>query len=129
MVEFKDGSIKAQLGIPDMKLPIQYALMYPERPSAPHKKLDFSELKQMTFEEPDYEKFKCLALAFKALEMGGTATTVLNAANEVAVEKFLSREISFDAVPAIIEEALAQHTPMHGATFNESVLRLSAVHQ
>lgn len=138
MVEFKDGSIKAQLGIPDMKLPIQYALMYPERPEAPYKRLDFSELKQMTFEEPEYEKFKCLALAFKALEMGGTATTVLNAANEVAVEKFLNREISFDAIPTLIEEALAQHTPTYSATFNEivridaetrrSVLQLSAVH-
>ena len=79
----------------------------------------------MTFDEPEYEKFKCLALAFKALEMGGTATTVLNAANEVAVEKFLSKEISFAAIPTLIEEALAQHTPTHGATFNE-IVRIDA---
>ncbi|MEO8166827.1 MAG: 1-deoxy-D-xylulose-5-phosphate reductoisomerase, partial [bacterium] len=138
MVEFRDGSVKAQLGMPDMKLPIQYALMYPERPSSSYKRLDFSELKQMTFDEPEFEKFKCLALAFKALEMGGTATTVLNAANEVAVEKFLKEEIPFAAIPAIIEEALARHTPTNGATFDEivridaetrrSVLQLSAVH-
>ncbi len=125
MVEFKDGSTKAQLGIPDMKLPIQYALMYPERPLAPYKRLDFSALQQMTFIEPDYEKFTCLALAFRSLEMGGTATTVLNAANEVAVENFLKEEISFASIPTLVEEALEAHTPKHNATIEE-IMRIDA---
>ena len=125
MVEFKDGSTKAQLGIPDMKLPIQYALMYPERPLAPYKRLDFSALQQMTFIEPDYEKFTCLALAFRSLEMGGTATTVLNAANEVAVENFLKEEISFASIPTLVEEALEAHTPKHNATIEE-IVRIDA---
>lgn len=121
MVEFKDGSTKAQLGIPDMKIPIQYALMYPERPAAPYKRLDFSELREMTFDEPDYEKFRCLALAFKALTMGGTATAVLNAANEVAVQKFLDEEIPFSSIPLLIEEALEAHTPLAHASFDDLV--------
>jgi len=125
MVEFKDGSTKAQLGIPDMKLPIQYALMYPERPLAPYKRLDFSTLQQMTFTEPDYDKFACLALAFRSLEMGGTATTVLNAANEVAVENFLKEEISFASIPRLVEEALETHTPKHNATIEE-IVRIDA---
>jgi 1-deoxy-D-xylulose-5-phosphate reductoisomerase len=125
MVEFKDGSTKAQLGIPDMKLPIQYALMYPERPLAPYKRLDFSTLQQMTFIEPDYDKFACLALAFRSLEMGGTATTVLNAANEVAVENFLKEEISFASIPTLIEEALEAHAPKHNATIEE-IVRIDA---
>ncbi len=121
MVEFKDGSTKAQLGIPDMKIPIQYALMYPERPAAPYQRLDFSRVQQMTFDEPDYEKFRCLALAFKALEIGGSATAVLNAANEVAVQKFLNEEIPFSAIPQLIEDALQAHTPRQNATFEEIV--------
>ena len=114
MVEFVDGSIKAQLGIPDMKIPIQYALTHPERPAAPHSRIDFAALKQMTFFEPDLQKFRCLALAFQALEVGGTAPAVLNAANEVAVELFLEEHLSFSAIPVLIEEALVAHTP----TFN-----------
>ncbi|MBX2991592.1 MAG: 1-deoxy-D-xylulose-5-phosphate reductoisomerase [Bacteroidetes bacterium] len=125
MVEFKDGSTKAQLGMPDMKVPIQYALMYPDRPEAPHKRLDFSTLKEMTFDEPDYEKFKCLDLAFTALEKGGTATTVLNAANEVAVQKFLNQEIPFSSIPEVIEEALLSHTVVHNATY-EQIVRIDA---
>jgi 1-deoxy-D-xylulose-5-phosphate reductoisomerase len=121
MVEFKDGSTKAQLGMPDMKIPIQYALMYPDRPAAPYRRLDFSRLQQMTFDAPDYEKFRCLALAFKALEMGGSATAVLNAANEVAVQKFLNGEIPFSAIPLLIEDALQSHAPMHNATFEDIV--------
>lgn len=121
MVEFKDGSTKAQLGMPDMKVPIQYALMYPDRPEAPYKRLDFTTLKHMTFDEPDYEKFKCLALAFQALEMGGTATTVLNAANEVAVHKFLNEEIPFSSIPLLIEDALHAHTPQRNATYEDIV--------
>jgi 1-deoxy-D-xylulose-5-phosphate reductoisomerase len=121
MVEFKDGSTKAQLGIPDMKIPIQYALMYPDRPAAPYQRLDFSQLREMTFDEPDYEKFRCLALAFKSLAMGGSATAVLNAANEVAVQKFLNEEIPFSSIPVLIEEALQAHTPLYNATFEDIV--------
>lgn len=119
MVEFADGSTKAQMGFPDMKLPIQYALMYPDRPAAPHRRMDFTIVQQMTFEEPDYEKFRCLALAFKALEMGGTAPAVLNAANEIAVQKFLDEEIPFSSIPALIEGALNDHVPQHAATFDD----------
>jgi 1-deoxy-D-xylulose-5-phosphate reductoisomerase len=109
MVEFVDGSVKAQLGIPDMKLPIQYALTYPERPASVFTRLDFAALARMTFLAPDMEKFRCLALAFQALETGGTAPAVLNAANEVAVEHFLGGRIRFSTIPALIEEALARH--------------------
>jgi 1-deoxy-D-xylulose-5-phosphate reductoisomerase len=111
MVEFVDGSIKAQLGVPDMKIPIQYALTYPERPAAPYPRMDFTALGQMTFFKPDLEKFRCLALAFRALEIGGTAPAVMNAANEVAVELFLDERLPFAAIPTMIEEALAAHTP------------------
>jgi 1-deoxy-D-xylulose-5-phosphate reductoisomerase len=110
MVEFADGSIKAQLGIPDMKIPIHYALVYPERPAAPFRRLDFAALKQLTFFAPDLEKFRCLALAFQALEAGGTVPAVLNAANEVAVELFLEERIPFSAIPELIEDALAAHS-------------------
>lgn len=112
MVEFIDGSVKAQLGIPDMKLPIQYALLYPERPSAPYKRVDFPALGQMTFFEPDRQKFRCLELAYRALRMGGTAPVVLNSANEVAVRLFLEDRITFSQIPELIEEALEQHTPV-----------------
>lgn len=121
MVEFRDGSTKAQLGFPDMKIPIQYALMYPDRPAAPYRRLDFARMREMTFDEPDYERFPSLALAYRALEMGGTATAVLNAANEVAVQKFLHEEIPFSMIPAIIEEALATHTPLLNPTFDDIV--------
>jgi 1-deoxy-D-xylulose-5-phosphate reductoisomerase len=110
MVEFADGSIKAQLGIPDMKLPIQYALTFPERPPAPHARIDFAALKQMTFSAPDLEKFRCLALAYQALESGGTAPAVLNAANEAAVELFLAHRLPFTGIAPVIEDALAAHT-------------------
>jgi 1-deoxy-D-xylulose-5-phosphate reductoisomerase len=110
MVEFADGSIKAQLGIPDMRLPIQYALTFPARPPAPHARIDFAALKQMTFGAPDLEKFRCLELAYQALESGGTAPAVLNAANEAAVELFLEHRLPFAGIPAVIEDALAAHT-------------------
>jgi 1-deoxy-D-xylulose-5-phosphate reductoisomerase len=121
MVEFNDGSAKAQLSFPDMKLPIQYALMYPDRPAAPFKRLDFSEIRQMTFEEPDTEKFPCLALAYRALAMGGTAPTVLNAANEIAVQKFLEGAISFPTIAETIAAALNAHTPKRNASLEDIV--------
>lgn len=113
MVEFVDGSVKAQLGIPDMKLPIQYALTYPERLPLGGARIDFPHLHTMTFFAPDKEKFRCLQLAFDALALGGTAPAAMNAANEIAVEAFLNHKISFNKIPELIERALATHTNHH----------------
>lgn len=110
MVEFVDGSVKAQMGLPDMKLPIQFALTYPRRSPMDGARIDFPRLQSMTFFEPDRKKFRCLQLAFDALSLGGTAPAVLNAANEVAVGAFLGGKIRFDRIPAIIEQALLAHT-------------------
>ena len=121
MVEFADGSVKAQLGIPDMKLPIQYALFYPDRPRAPFQRLNVAALSQLTFHEPDGERFRCLPLAYRALNLGGTAPAVLNAANEVAVQLFLDRRISFPAIADIIENALDAHAPMSSHTMADLV--------
>ena len=108
MVEFVDGSIKAQLGVPDMKLPIQYALTYPERCPMNGIRVDFPKLQSMTFFTPDRNKFLCLQLAYDALALGGTAPAIMNAANEVAVQAFLEKKISFDRIPELIERALAK---------------------
>lgn len=121
MVEFVDGSVKAQMGIPDMKLPIQYALMYPDRPLSPYKRLDLTELGSMTFFKPDFEKFPCLKMAYQALEMGGSAPAVLNAANEIAVRMFLEGRLSFSALPSVIEEALGTHSVIPNPDFDEIV--------
>jgi 1-deoxy-D-xylulose-5-phosphate reductoisomerase len=104
MVQFVDGSVKAQLGLPDMKLPILYALEYPKRTKSSFQRMDLSKIATLSFELPDFEKFPCLQLAFDALECGGTATTVLNAANEIAVQAFLAGKIRFTAIARIIEE-------------------------
>ena len=109
MVEFVDGSIKAQLGLPDMKLPIQYALSYPERWPMNGARVDFPALRSMTFFEPDRAKFRCLGLAYDALSLGGTAPAILNAANEMAVSAFLQHRISFEKIPIVIERALSLH--------------------
>lgn len=109
MVEFVDGSIKAQLGLPDMKIPIQYALTYPDRSPMNGARVSFPKLQSMTFFEPDKEKFPCLPLAYHALALGGTAPAALNAANETAVGAFLERKISFDRIPEILEGALNHH--------------------
>jgi 1-deoxy-D-xylulose-5-phosphate reductoisomerase len=121
MVEFADGSVKAQMGVPDMKLPIQYALTYPERPASSWKRLDFSALSEMTFMQPDMEKFRCLKLAYEALKEGGTAPVVLNAANEVAVGAFLAGRLGFDMIPATIERALS-HFPTRAAETLEEIV-------
>jgi len=109
MVEFIDGSVKAQLGVPDMKLPIQYALSYPERWPMNGARVNFPTLHSMTFLEPDTAKFRCLGLAYDALALGGTAPAVLNAANEVAVNAFLNKKISFEKIPTVIERSLNLH--------------------
>ncbi len=106
MVEFVDGSIKAQMGLPDMKLPIQYALGFPERLKSNFQKTSLPEIQTLTFFTPDLEKFECLKLAYQALETAGTAPCVLNAANEVAVDRFLRGEIKFSYIPTLIKKAL-----------------------
>ena len=107
MVEFEDGAIMAQLGTPDMKLPIQYALFYPERRFLPGQRVDFSALSKIDFALPDMENFNGLALAYKAGRMGGSMTTVFNAANEYAVKKFLNREIGFLDITDSIQYAMS----------------------
>lgn len=109
MVQFIDGSIIAQLGTPDMKLPIQYALTYPQRRTLGGKRLDFAALSSITFEAPDTETFPGLSLAYQALKEGGSMPTVLNAANECAVGKFLNQKIQFLEIPEIIEYCMREH--------------------
>ena len=109
MVEFVDGGIMAQLGAPDMRLPIQYALYYPERRYLPGERLDFKLLKEITFEEPDMETFLGLPLAMKASRLGGSMPTVFNAANERAVAMFLKKQIAFLDIYRIIEESMERH--------------------
>lgn len=106
MVSFADGAVKAQLGVPDMMVPIQYALSFPARWPAPHDRLDWSQLSRLDFERPDTDKFPCLRLAYEAIEAGGTAPAILNAANEVAVERFLDEQIGFTDIPRAVEQAL-----------------------
>ena len=109
MVQFADGAVIAQLGTPDMKLPIQYALYYPERRFLPGERLDFAKLGSITFENPDMEVFRGLKLAYRAGKRGGSLPTVYNAANEYAVGKFLNREISYLTIIDMIEGAMEHH--------------------
>jgi 1-deoxy-D-xylulose-5-phosphate reductoisomerase len=106
MVEFADGSVIAQLGVTDMKLPIQYAFTYPERWASTVPRLDWSQSRTLTFSPPDFQRFPCLQLAFDALRAGGAAPVVLNAANEVAVASFLERRLSFPGIAAVVAEML-----------------------
>ena len=106
MVQYADGSVKAQLGLPDMKLPIQYALTYPERRKNSFERVNFPVTGNLTFFQPDFDKFECLKLAFDALNAGGMSTCILNAANEVAVNKFLAGNIKFLEIPSLIKNAL-----------------------
>ncbi|MBL7864380.1 MAG: 1-deoxy-D-xylulose-5-phosphate reductoisomerase, partial [Cyclobacteriaceae bacterium] len=106
MVQFEDSSIKAQLGLPDMRLPIQYALTYPKRHKSDFPRFDFTRYPMLTFEPPDTETFRNLALAFEALERGGNASCVLNAANEVAVDAFLKDRLKFLEISEVVEQCL-----------------------
>lgn len=108
-VEFVDTSIIAQLGNPDMRVPIQYALTYPDRQQAPSSRLSLAQIGQLNFREMDYDRFPCLSMAFEAGRLGGTAPTVFNAANEIAVSRFLNGEIPFLLIEDIIADALQQH--------------------
>jgi 1-deoxy-D-xylulose-5-phosphate reductoisomerase len=121
MVEYIDGAVIAQLGVPDMGVPILYALTYPERRPAPAPRLDFAKVGRLTFFEPDTERFPCLTLARAALEQGGAAPVVLNAANEVAVAAFLDRRIRFTRIPELIERALDDVEPGAIGSIDECV--------
>ena len=119
MVEYVDGAIIAQLGTPDMKLPIQYALYYPERRFLPGDRLDFVALSKLTFEKPDMETFYGLRLAFEAGKEGGSLPTVFNAANELAVSKFLERKIKYLEIPEIIEHCMQAHKTIADPSVDE----------
>jgi 1-deoxy-D-xylulose-5-phosphate reductoisomerase len=118
-VEYVDGAIMAQLGAPDMKLPIQYALFYPDRRPLAGKRVDFFELAQITFEKPDIDTFTGLKLAYEAIDKGGSMPTVFNAANEQAVALFLDRKIKYLDIPELIGEAMAVHTVIDNPTVEE----------
>ena len=109
MVEFDDTSVKAQLGLPDMKIPIQYALSYPNHIKTNWEPLDLVKIKSLTFENVNYEKFPCIKLAYESLSRGGTSSSVLNVANEQAVYRFLKKEIGFMEIPKLIEIAMDNH--------------------
>jgi 1-deoxy-D-xylulose-5-phosphate reductoisomerase len=111
MVEFEDKSIKAQLGVPDMRIPIQYALDYPNRHLLDTSPMDFVKFDSLTFEQPDLEKFPCLNLAYESLRLGKTYTTVLNAANEIAVAAFLNKELRYVDIAKVIMDQLGHHIP------------------
>lgn len=119
MVQFVDGAILAQLGTPDMKVPIEYALFYPERRSLQGDRLDFGALKSITFEKPDYEVFRGLSLALTAGKTGGTMPTVFNAANEKAVAKFLNREIDYMDIIRLIEKCMNAHQVQENPSLEE----------
>lgn len=129
MVEFADGAVIAQLGTPDMKLPIQYALYYPERRYLPGERLDFWKLTEITFEKPDMETFSGLKLAFDAAAAGGSMPTVYNAANERAVSKFLGRKIAYLEIPEIIEASMEAHKVITNPTVEQILKTEQAVYE
>lgn len=118
LVEFVDGSILAQISVTDMRLPILYALAYPERPASPLT-FDLSSLRHLDFEPPDFQRFPCLRLAYEAADKGGNHAIALNAADEIAVEAFLERRIPFPGIPSTIEEVMAYTSEGHPATIAE----------
>ena len=120
-VQFTDGSIKAQLGLPDMKLPIQYALTYPRRLANAFARFNFMDYPELTFEQPDTKTFRNLALAFDALRTGGNAPAVLNAANEIAVARFLRDELTFLDLPRVVEHALERVTLLSKPSLDDLV--------
>ena len=121
MVQYEDGAVKAQLGMPDMRLPIQYAFSYPQRIKSSFDRLDFSTLKELTFEQPDTNRFRCLALAYEALNQGGNMACILNAANEVVVSAFLQERIPFLRMSEVIEETMAKVSFIYTPTYEDYV--------
>lgn len=122
MVQFEDGSIKAQMGLPDMKLPIQFALSYPDRIKSDFPRFNFVDYPQLTFEQPDMETFRNLGLAFESMKQGGNMPCILNAANEVAVAKFLKDEIGFLEMSDLIENCMAKASFIKKPTYEDYVL-------
>ncbi len=118
-VQFEDGSIKAQMGLPDMKLPIQFALAYPNRVKSDFPRFDFANYPNLSFEKPDLETFKCLALAYEALARGGNMPCILNAANEIAVDLFLKDKIKFLQIPEIIAQTMHKASFIENPTLND----------
>ncbi len=125
MVEYVDGSVIAQMGIPDMRIPIAYALAYPERLELDLPRLDFFTVQTLTFQEPDLNRFPCLKLAFAACKEGGTMPAVLNAANEVAVQAFLDNRIPFSGIPRLVNQAMDEHA-LDPAAELEAILKADA---
>ncbi|MFC1480974.1 1-deoxy-D-xylulose-5-phosphate reductoisomerase [Candidatus Neomarinimicrobiota bacterium] len=121
MIEFADGSVKAQLGVPDMKVPIQYALTYPDHRPANWERLDLPSIGQLDFEQPDMEKFPCIALAYAALDAGGSAPAVLNMANDRVVAAFLDGKLPFDKLPSMLEDAVSAHHAVSYPTIEEII--------
>jgi 1-deoxy-D-xylulose-5-phosphate reductoisomerase len=119
MVEFNDGSIVAQLSTTDMRMPIQYALTYPERLDAPVARMNWLEARTLEFFPPDFEKFRLLQLAYEAQRAGGSATCTLNAADEVAVEAFLEERLSYPGIAEVVEETLARVPSRRAASVDE----------
>lgn len=119
MVEYRDGSVISQMGVPDMKGPIAYALSYPERLDPGTRTLDLGSVGKLTFEEPDTERFPALGLCYEALEMSGTAPAVLSAANEVAVDAFLDERIGFTDMPLVMKKVLDDHAPVDAESIEE----------
>ena len=121
MVQYEDGAVKAQLGMPDMRLPIQYAFSYPQRIKASFDRLDFSKMTELTFEQPDTNRFRCLALAYEALKKGGNMACIVNAANEVVVSAFLKDRISFLRMSEVIEQSMAKVSFIQTPTYEDYV--------
>ena len=121
MVQYEDGAVKAQLGMPDMRLPIQYAFSYPQRIKASFDRLDFSTMTELTFEQPDTNRFRCLALAYEALNKGGNMACIVNAANEVVVSAFLKERISFLRMSEVIEQSMAKVPFIQTPTYEDYV--------
>lgn len=120
MVEFVDGSCIAQLSTPDMRLPIQYAITYPQRVQSLTKKLDLAEVGKLEFLKPDFSRFPCLNLAYEAIRKGGTMPAVLSASDEIAVSAFLGSEIGFTQIPQVLEKVVSNHTPKQNPTLEEA---------
>ena len=121
MVQYEDGAVKAQLGMPDMRLPIQYAFSYPQRIKASFDRLDFSKMTELTFEQPDTNRFRCLALAYEALNRGGNMACIVNAANEVVVSAFLKDRIPFLRMSEVIEASMAKVPFIQTPTYEDYV--------
>ena len=121
MVQYEDGAVKAQLGMPDMRLPIQYAFSYPQRIKASFDRLDFSTMKELTFEQPDTNRFRCLALAYEALNKGCNMACIVNAANEVVVSAFLKDRISFLRMSEVIEQSMVKVPFIQTPTYEDYV--------